>query len=351
MNYSDFVAFFIIFVLVPSIIVKASVNLLPLALAVICAKRKKKKLSNFFLKVSRKYSDFHNSVERGIAHGLSCLLHPVRSFKNYRKNKKIISFLRKNVKKGDPVMWENLPTNMEFAIQKEGSWEVFFQMLSMFSVLPTIRHAAINNPFLYEYKMHITNQYSESFTDQEKMCKILFSYVNDPAFIFKYDIEKRIDHIQFSPNYYNEVGDHIIDYNQIGLQISTYFSTLIFLDTLNKSGKGLLSDVVDQNYDKSLMHRDHPIYSTLKQYDLDLWNKVQFDDANRVMLLDLVVPYDHHYHLVTGKIEANITDDNRIEHPMFCLYNNGYVTRKFWDAINELFQNNVMEYLKSLELS
>lgn len=349
MNYSDVVSFLVFFLMLPSVLIKLSINSIPVALAIYCAKHHHDRLCNFFLTTSRWYSNVHNTIEKGISHGLSAILHPVRSFKNWRKNRKVIKFLRDNARSKNKVQYKHLPSNIRFAIQKEGSWEVYYQMLMMFSLLPTIRHVLINNPFLFEYQMYLTNQTSAPFTDQQKMCQILFSYINDPAFIFQYDCCRQVDEVQFSPNYHNDLTDHVIDHNQIGFQISTYFSTLIYLDTVRKSGEALYQDLSDKKCDPCLMHQDHPIYQQLEQTDLKMWNRIGFDPDDRVKLLDLIVPYDHHYHLVTGMVEANIRNGNQIEHPMLCLYNDGLVTREFWNAINSVFEDNVMVYLKKLE--
>jgi hypothetical protein len=335
--------------MLPSILIKTTINSIPLALAVYCAKKGHDRLSHWLLTACRKYSSLHSSIEKGISHGISAVLHPVRSFKNWRKNRKVIKFLRQHARPQSEVQYQHLPSNLRFAIQKEGAWEVYLQMLSMFSVLPTIRHVFINNPFLFEYQMHLTNQTSPEFADQEKMCQILFSYVNDPAFIFQYDPCRKVDQVQFSPNYHNDPTDYVVDHNQIGLQISTYFSTLVYLDTLNKSGTGLHQDLINHDNDPCLMHREHPIYSQLEQSDLTMWNRIDFDPDPRVKLLEVMIPYDHHYHLVSGIVEGNIRNGNRIEHPMLCLYNSGYVTRRFWNAINSVFQDNVLIYLKKLE--
>lgn len=351
MKYSDFVSFLIIIMMIPSMTIKLSVNLIPISIAVLCAKHNKDKLSNLCLTFNRKYSNLHNNVERKISHGLSLVLSPISSYKRYKKNKKIIKFIKDHVNRldDDLIKYEKLPSNIRYAIQKEGGWEVWFQMLVMFSILPTIKHTFMNNPFLFDYQLYLTNQSSEEFTNQEKMCHLLFSYINDPAFIFKFDPDKKIDQISFTPNYYNDPTDNIVDNNQIGLQISTYFSTLIYLDTLNKNGASLYQDIIDRNYDQTIMHQTHPIYQEIESSEIQLFNNVGFDSEQRVKLLDLILPYDHHYHIITGFVEANIAGNNKIEHPMLCLYHQGSVMVKFWNSINDMFENDVMVYLKSLE--
>jgi len=83
---------------------------------------------------------------------------------NYQNNAKVIEFLRKNVT-ADDIKYEQLPENVRNAIEKEGFGEVAIKMISMFSILPTYRHAFLNNPFLFEYQMYLTNQESKPFAN------------------------------------------------------------------------------------------------------------------------------------------------------------------------------------------
>jgi hypothetical protein len=97
------------------------------------------------------------------------------------------------------------------------------------------------------------------------------------------------------------------------------------------------------------MNQNHPIYKKLESEKINIVHNVPFNAEDRYQFLDLVVPYDSLYHVVTGKVEANVRNKNIVEHPMLCLYHDGTVMVYTWDVINDLFTNKVMKYLNKLE--
>jgi len=186
------------------------------------------------------------------------------------------------------------------------------------------------------------------------MSKIVYSYLTDPSYIQLQesklnDPNVKIDNIEFTPNYHNEQNDKIVDHNNLGLQVAGKYTTFIYLETINKNPKELCDSITNNITNETIMHADHEIYRKLKKEEINVVHNVQHNEDSRYKFLDLVVPYDSMYHVVTGKVEANVTNKNVVEHPMLCLYHNGAVMKFTWNVINDLFTNHVMVYLKKLE--
>ncbi len=349
MRYSDIVSWIAAILSIPLVLLKGILLSIPTLTFVVASKLKCDTFANLNLKLLLKMSNFINIIEKYWIYLISIIFYPKGIF-NYQKNKKIIDFLRENADAKE-VKYEGLPNNVRDAIEKEGFGEIVAKMIAMFSFLPTYRHAFLNNPFLFEYEMYLTNQESEKFSNEEKMCKLAYSYITDPCYIIKEEKTKGedVDSIGFTPNYYNDPYDKIINYNNIGMQVAGYYTTFIYLDTINKTPEELYNSIKDKKINETIMSEEHPIYQKIKDLDISLVHNVPFNSKDRFKFLDLVVAYDSLYHVVTGKVEANIQDGNIIEHPMLCLYHNGAVMVYTWNVINDLFTNRVMKFLHKLE--
>ena len=350
MTYADVVSGVTAVLSIPFVVLKGAILSLPTLSYVTATNCECDKFADMNLSLLMGTSGVINTIEKYWIYGLSLLFYPF-GYCNYQKNEKIINLLRENVKT-ENVNYSQLLTDVRNAIKKEGFWEVTIKMLSMFSILPTYRHAFLNNPFLFEYEMYLTNQQSKPFKDIDKMTKIIYSYLTDPTYILLEESKKNskdisVDDIGFTPNYYNNTNDMNLNYSNVGMQVAGKYTTLIYLETINKSPTELYNAIVTGKMNNTFMHANNPIYETFK--DINIVYNVKPDEKDRYKFLDLVVPYDCMYHVVTGKVEANVTQDNQIEHPMLCLYHNGATMKWTWDVINDLFTNNVMDYLNKLE--
>lgn len=347
MKYRDLVSYVNFALSIPFVAIKVAIISIPVVTTVLLSYfgYDKPAATNFGL--TKWLADKINTVEKYWIYLWSILLNPVDSYRNYKKNKKVIKFLRENVNK-DELKNSGMPGNFRNAVKKEGLWEVTLKTILMFSILPTLRHSFWNNPFLYGYKLYLTNQSTSRFEHPDNMCQIIYAYINDPGFILNADrnMPLHLDHIGFTPNYSNDVADTVINYDNYGLQIGSKINTLIALETMYKSPQHLLETIEQQSdFDNSIMSPLHPIYHKLEEEGIELINKANFDNENRYIVLDLVVPYDDYYHLVTGKVEANIRNNEIIEHPMLCLYHDGQIMTKTWSLIEGLFNDRVMKYL------
>ena len=186
------------------------------------------------------------------------------------------------------------------------------------------------------------------FIDVDVMCRIFYAYINDPCFILQCDRDRHIDDIGFTPNYSNDTNDSTLDYDNFGLQVGSKTTTLISLETIYKSAECLIDEIKTKTSSgTSIMCSSHPIYKVIEEDEnrIEIEHIVEFDNERRHCVLDLVVPYDSYYHLVTGKVEANIRDGSIIEHPMLCLYHDGQMMTRMWRQVESLFRDNVMGYL------
>jgi hypothetical protein len=352
MKYSDVVSWIAVIFSIPIVIAKFILLAIPTLTFVIASKLNCNTFANLNLKLLLKISKVFNIIEKYWIYLISIIFHPVKSYTNYKNNKKIIEFLRENVNNKE-VKYEQLPENVRNAIEKEGFVEVVIKMLAMFSFLPTYRHAFLNNPFLFEYELYLTNQESPEFKNIEKMSKIIYSYITNPCYIL--EIERNnddiinIDDVGFTPNYFNDPHDNIINYDNAGLQVAKYYTTFIYLETINKSPEELLKSIQNDNCNLSIMNKNHDIYQNIKNVDIKINHHVNFCDKKRYQILDLIVPYDSLYHVVSGKVEANVQNNNIVEHPMLCLYHKGVIMVYTWNFIDDLFKNRVLKYLHSLE--
>ncbi len=366
MKYSDFVGYVSFVLSLPIVAIKLVVTTVPTIITVVLSYFKYEKAAANSFVVVKGVSDVFNTIEKYWIYIWSIILYSPwsgASYRNYKQNVNVISFLRENVR-GNRLKVIGMPENLVFAIQKEGLFEVCWKMIFMFSILPTFRHAFLNNPFLYRYKLYLTNQSTEEFkpNDIENMCRLVFSYINDPSAIkindHKLDIQ--LDDIGFTPNYSNDLDDIVVDYDNYGIQVGGKITTLIRLETLEKTSHELYQTIQDQDQDQtiqdqdqmssnivSIMSKTNPIYKQIKDNynDIEIHHNVEFDTQSRVGILDLIVTYDDYYHLVTGKVEANIRNGNIIEHPMLCLYHDGDIMVKTWILIDSLFNERVMRYL------
>lgn len=113
----------------------------------------------------------------------------------------------------------------------------------------------------------------------------------------------------------------------IQLHVAEKYTTFIFLETINKTPEKLQDAIINGKTNPTIMSKNHEIYTKLENEDINIVYNLQNDDRARFKILDLVVTYDDMYHVVTGKVEANINGRNQVEHPMLCLYHEGYIMK------------------------
>jgi hypothetical protein len=349
-RYRDFVSYVAFGLSIPFVLVKAVVTALPTLVTVVLAKFGLNRSSEAAFTVVKTAADGLNAVEKYWIYGVSALLYP-KSYSQYLENCSVVNFLNHHVTNSDHPKARGMPANVRNAIAKEGFWEVTWKMVAMFSFLPTYRHAFLNNPLLFRYQLYLTNQATEAFVDRRKMCQIMFGYINDPTFLLRSDgtSELSLDQIGFTPNYSNDGSDFVIDYDNYGMQLGGQYATLIYLETLHKSPEELQKALDEGQTSSSIINADHPIHRLIGQEGLEMVKFRDFDSRRRCGVLDLVVPYDDYYHVVTGKVEANIVDGSVIEHPMLCLYHDGHLMTYTWSLIEALFSDRVMRYLTLVE--
>lgn len=353
MKYVDIVGYINLGLSLPFILTKTTLTFIPVGLAVVSSKFSYKRMASMGFQIAKTSADLFNCIERYWIYLLSILMYPI-GLKNWKKNQSIIKFFRNNVKRSRPSS-QQIMTNIKYAIAKEGMFETYWKMIVMFSGLPSFRHSFLNNPFLFEYNLYLTNQTTQPFNNTEKMTNLIYAYITDINNIdvdLVYNQQQSIGDIGFTPNYYNDPNDNIRNYDNYGLQIGGNTSTLIYLETINKTPQQLLTAIENQmNISNSIIYKDHPIYQEIvdNNYQLIKRESVDFDTKKRFGILDLVVEYDDYYHLITGKVEANVQEGNIIEHPMLCLYHQGNQMKSIWKRIDKLFIDDVMGFLNKME--
>ena len=347
MKYNDAVSFIIFIMMVPSIALKASLFAIPITITVLSAKAKNQQLTKTIFHHILRASNAINLTEKYLIYLLSLILYPYGII-NYLNNQKVINFFRKHVNKSD-VHYDEVVNDIQNYLNKGYLLELIAKMTSMFSFLPTYRHALLNNPFLFEYCLYLTNQVTKPFSDTKKMCQILMSYMFNPSYLLQRHSKVDFESIGFNPNYFDNVTDHIVDHNNLGMQTCGKYTTFIYLDSLRKTSDQLCKDVKNHQYNETIMSSTHPIYEEIAKNKIKLVHNVPFSEISRTKSTDLVVCYDDMYHPVTGIVEVNIWNENIVEHPMLCLYHDGYNMVYIWNVINELFTNHVMAFLNKME--
>jgi len=250
-----------------------------------------------------------------------------------------------------------LSNDIRNGIKKQGFWYVAFRVILMYVILPPWRKAYGTNPFLFKFRMYLTNQDTAwAPFDLETMCKVGFAYIFNPSYILNAskNIEKtqeRLQDLGFVPNYANDRNDRKFDdFNNVGLQVASLFSMIIFLESITKTADELYKNAVEEKTGRTIMHDSHPLYEELKRADIELEINTPHDNYNRYPELKLVLPYDHNYHaLCAVRVEANLVhkggDQYGVEHPMLGITHDGVNMRGLWDGINGLFSDAVMPYV------
>ena len=350
MKRSDKVSCGIFVTCIPSMLLKGAVLGPPVVLYNVASRFQCHKVAKVLEYVMYSGSYVLNKLELAWITLLSILSSPWSSMRRWRRNRPVVETLEDNIGKIEPE-WGQLSYNVYNAQQKEGFSEVCLKLLVMFSCLPTIRHCFLNNPWLFDYKLYYTNQESPRITNSDGLSNVVFSYIGDPKYLIELERncgEWSIDEIGFTPNYFNCKKDRVLDWNNMGLQIGAYFATNIYLDTVLKDPESIQAMIKGRQKSHpstTIASSQHRVHRCVNLYRLQVRYDSVLDPLDRVKILDLVVPYKSMYHIVTGRVEANVKDYQIIEHPMFCLTHDGLVMTSLWNSINNLFTNYVMKYL------
>jgi len=343
-NYTDFISFICIICSIPLIILKFILLFIPTLFLVSLSIYNCNNLSTCFFITSYGLSFIINKIEKYLILFISILFYPIGLI-NYYNNYPIISFFRNNITSSN-IKYYQMHRNIINACEKEGFCEVFIKILVMWSFLPTYRHAFLNNPILFEYKMHLTNQQTQPYSiyNITEICSILFSYINKINLNIH---DHTIDNIGFTPNYSINIYDKVLNYDNLGLQVCGIYTTIIHLEYIYKKVIDLFYAITNNKYSKSIMYRSHPIYNYIYAIKNIKCDFIPFETniTSRINVVDLLVDYDDMYHVISGKVEVNIANGNIIEHPMLCLTHDGYVMQYVWNHIDYLFNNKVMVFL------
>lgn len=146
--------------------------------------------------------------------------------------------------------FKGLCIDIRNAVKKSGFCYVYTELLNMYCLLPAWRSTFVVNPFLFKYSLHLTNQQSKGQQfDMLTTIRTAFGYMFDPAYIIKHnesraEVRREMGEIDFIPNYQNNVDDHVFgDFDRLGIQLLSLFSTYIFLDTRYKTPEDMVDKV------------------------------------------------------------------------------------------------------------
>jgi hypothetical protein len=203
------------------------------------------------------------------------------------------------------IFLTGLEVNIRNAIKKEGFWYIFFRVMGMYTILPAWRHAFSTNPYLFRYQLYLTNQDTKSVPfDLTTMCKVGFAYLFEPSYIVRAsrthdEVQETLQNVGFVPNYANDVEDlSKVEFDNIGVQVVSMFTMLIFLETIAKTSDQLYQNVIDNKRSDTVMHASNPIYDRMKTAGLAPQIHIPCDELDRFAEVELTLPYDHYYHVV-----------------------------------------------------
>jgi hypothetical protein len=175
----------------------------------------------------------------------------------------------------------------------------------MYSILPAWRHAFSTNPYLFRYQLYLTNQDTRSVPFKlDTMCKVGFAYLFEPTYIVQAsrnrdEAQEALQNIGFVPNYSNDIDDlSKVEFDNIGVQVVSMFTTLIFLETIAKTADQLYQNVIDNKKAESIMHASNPIYNKMNSVGLAPQINTPCDALDRYAIVELTLPYDHYYHII-----------------------------------------------------
>ena len=203
------------------------------------------------------------------------------------------------------IFLTGLEINIRNAIKKEGFWYIFFRVIGMYSILPAWRHAFSTNPYLFRYQLYLTNQDTKSAPFKlTLMCEVGFAYLFEPTYIIQAsrnhdEARESMQNIGFVPNYSNDVDDlSKVEFDNIGVQVVSMFTTLIFLETIAKTPNQLYQNAINNKKAETIMHASNPIYDKMKSVGLAPQINIPCDELDRFAMVELTLPYDHYYHAV-----------------------------------------------------
>jgi len=290
-----------------------------------------------------------NYVENPVILLLSLLFYPFGII-NYLDNQKYVKLFEEygSVKN---VCLDGMMKNISDSFVRNGRYYLPVRIAAMLSFQPYIKALLSDNPVLFEYKMHITNQFTDSLSkfDTDIIAKTFFSFMLDPEYCSNV---KNMYNINFTPNYYNDENDkNYSDYNNVGMQVTRFFTNIIFLETLYKSPDDFAKGIRDEVIHISLMNKENPIYENIRDNNLKFSSdSMDLDNDLRCCLVTLRLPYTHLNHIVSCiSVEAtyNLTKQ-RYEHPMIGIKTNAIYSEYTWKIIDKLFNDRVAGYLEDV---
>lgn len=357
MKYIDIIAYFIFILCFPFILCKLLIILL-YPFVFIFIKTRINTFAYYIFKIITTYCNIINYIERLYIYILSICLYPY-GIVNYINNRSIIEFFNKHTTTASRIKEDEIIQNIINAQLKTDMYNIIKKMFIMYVGLSTYKYCFYNNPFLFYYKIQLVNHTTKPFQDIKIMCNIIDSYITNNQYVISKqnslhitNTYSTIQNTTFIPNYYNDITDFKHNYNNVGLQITNSTATLLYLETIVKTHFKLYENLKSQHFNISICDTAlHPIYNDIYRNNLTdrFINRTTTINAKRVSFIDIVIPYIHNYHMITGIVEVNVRDDNIIEHPMLCLYHNGYIMSSTWETINTLFNTEVSNYLNNLE--
>jgi len=296
-------------------------------------------------------------LSRQLILALCLCMHPYALFTNFAHNMSLVQQIRDaNLKQ--PEYSAQLYTEVRCAVGKEGFWYVYVRLLVMYSFLPAWRHAFSTNPVLFRYRLHLTNQSSQTKLEKpEYMVDFLWDYILDLKG-WKYDKEE-VKNVRFVPSYFDNDVDHdFTDHNNVGIQLTRRSAFLVQVETLVKTRVELLKKINSGDYTVSIMQDRHPLRKTLPGIPRTVQNTAKHmglltvnNTDNRVGLLTVALPYNHFYHpLCCLLVEVNLVCNQGywIEHPMLGLAHNGANLTALWADVDRIFNKSVGPYVESM---
>ncbi len=208
------------------------------------------------------------------------------------------------------VLNEDIYYTLVSKVHRQGVLECCLKFTSMILFIPFIKYYVIANPFISELGIRFITQSTEPIQNRspDEVYEHFKSCVSDA----KPNNLKETDLLSFSPHYpYPPENTDTC----MGVQNSSVMCLLV--------------------------NTTH-----YKKDDIPLSNSYSFP-VYKVMLY-----YNNPFHLYTGHVEANVSDTNGIEHPMWLVSGHNYASAKgriSTQYIDDFFHNFAIEFGKFLE--
>jgi hypothetical protein len=215
--------------------------------------------------------------------------------------------------------FKSVPSIIRYGIRKKGYLLVSLQFVNMFAFIPLYKYLLTTNPFLFDLRDHVTNQWTDAMQDiPTKQLLLAFKeYLAEPKGLS--DIPQ---YYRYAPNFVIDTDDeNPRDFDNFGLQLIPWvWGCLINLES--NSGFAL-EEFIE-------LDRGH-------HFIIDLGDKF-----TRYNMLRLMVHYDNPFYVLTSYVELNLRlEENSIEHPMYGMDSNSYLSQYVWSGADRLFKGSV----------